>query len=210
MDICELPDMFLSVKKDDFQVISNTHSSYKLETIIANLLSITDGEKFYLKYLVDAKRIKIQREDKDLMEIVKKVTDKHSPTRDKDIRRDKINDYQKLQQILIEDIFDNKLQQELLDPIRRGETIDIRKFRRLRKEMYEIGKCMIPTIKDVNTNEELDFTLTTDHIREMINEGKIEKTPNIEKFINLIVAMKEIERDFAIPKGKNDRVKYNR
>ena len=52
MDVCELPDVFLTVKKDDFQVAGNTVSSYKLETGIANLLRVIDGEKFYLKYLV--------------------------------------------------------------------------------------------------------------------------------------------------------------
>lgn len=209
MDICELPDVFMTVKKDDFQVSANTTSSYKLETGIANLLSIIDGEKFYLKYLVDAKRITIKREEQDLMDITKKVTDNHQPTRDVDLEREKVNDYQRLQDILIRDIFNNKLQKELLDPVRLGENIDVKNFKKLRKDMYEIGKCLIPTLKDID-GEEVDLTMTASHIREMINQGKIDKTPNVDKFIALIGAMKEVERDMGIAKGKNDRVKYNR
>lgn len=210
MDICELPDVFLTVKKDDFQVSANTISSYKLETGIANLLSIVEGEKFYLKYLVDAKRISINRGGENLMGVLREVTNKHKPTLDSDIEREKVSDYQKLQDLLISDIFDNKLQKELLDPVRAGERIDEKQFKRLRKEMYEIGKCLIPTIKDANEDEELDFTSTVEYIRGLVKEGKIERTPNIDKFVGLIGAMKEVERDLGISKGVNERVKYNR
>ena len=200
MDVCELNDVFFTVKKDDFVVTANTTSSYKLEVGIANLLKVADGERFYIKFLVDAKRIAIKREDADLMSVVKRVTDLYRPTKDENIEREKVNDYQMLQYILIKDIFYNKLHKEILEPVKRGEQFDKKKFRALRREMYEIGKSIIPTIIDKSVSEEeLDFTSSVDHIRDLIDKGKIASTQNVEMYAYLMEEMQDTERKYGIP-----------
>ena len=198
MDICELNHVFLTFRKDDFQIAGNTTSAYKLETSVANLLRVADGEKFYLKFLVDASRLEIKRGNTDLMKVTKGLADLYRPTRDEDVQRAKVTEYQSLQYVLLKDIYLNKLQGEILDPVKRGETFDRKKFMHLRKEMYEIGRCLIPTIKD-NGGEELDFTSSVDQIRKMMDNGKIARTPNVEMFVNLVDKINEVERKFGIP-----------
>ena len=161
---------------------------------------MADGERFYIKFLVDAKRIAIKRENTDLMSVVKRVTDLYRPTKDENIEREKVNDYQMLQYILIKDIFYNKLHKELLEPVKRGEQFDKKKFRALRREMYEIGKSIIPTIIDKNLSEdELDFTSSVEHVRDLIDKGKIARTQNVEMYVYLMEAMQETERKYGIP-----------
>ena len=49
----------------------------------------------------------------------------------------------------------------------------------------------------------MDFNTTVYSIRKMIEEGKIKRTSNIEKYILLLVAMKEVEMDFNILAKQN-------
>ena len=199
MDICELNHVFLTFRKDNFQIAGNTTSAYKLETSIANLWRVADGEKFYIKYLVNADRIMIKRGNIDLMKAAKEMADLYRPARDEDVERAKVTEYQSLQYMLLKDIYINKLNSEILEPVKRGAPFDRKKFIHLRKEMYEIGKCLIPTIRDNNDNEELDFTSSLDHVREMMDSGKIARTPNIEMFVELVDKINEAERKFGIP-----------
>lgn len=201
MDICSLKNVFFSTHTLKYRVNSNTVSAYKLETNIANLLKIADGDKFYLKYLVDAPRISLAKDGEDVMKKVIDITNKYDPSRE--LRENKINDYQKIQDTLIEYVFENRLQKGVLEPVRNGEKIDEKAFKKLRKELKIIGDCLIPSMNEIVSGEELDFNTTVHSIREMIQEGKIKRTSNIEKYILLLGAMKEVERDFNIPLKQN-------
>jgi hypothetical protein len=202
MDICELNHVFLTFRKDDFQVSGNTTSAYKLETSIANLLRVADGEKFYIKYLVNADRIEIKRENIDLMKVTKEMADLYKPARDEDVQRAKVTEYQSLQYMILKDIYVNKMCKEILEPAAISGMIERKKFIHLRNEMYEIGKCLALTVKDGHNDEIIEVDLSVDEFRKLIENGKIARTPNVEMYLSIMEKIQETEKKYGLPPNK--------
>ena len=117
---------------------------------------------------------------------------------------------QKLQGILIEDILKNKLKNTIKKDFNANSQPTQKDYNRLLKDLMIIGSSIITTLPNLRTQkrlvlkdmaekgyiEKIEFLVSPDLIKQQINEGKIKPTENVEQYAQYLSAVKEIGKTF--------------
>ncbi len=125
-------------------------------------------------------------------------------------QKNAVENIQKLQAILIEDILKNNLQNTIKRDFNRNSHPTQKDYDRLLEDLMVIGSSIIPTLPNKETQkqitekdiaekgyiEKIEFLVSPKLIRQQIKEGKIQQTENVERYLQYLTAVKEIGHDF--------------
>ncbi len=127
-------------------------------------------------------------------------------------QKNAVENIQKLQAILIEDILKNNLQNTIKRDFNKNSHPTQKDYDRLLEDLMVIGSSIIPTLPDKEAQkqivekdmaekgyiEKIEFLVSPDLIRQQIKDGKIQQTENVERYLQYLGAVKEIGRDFNL------------
>ena len=192
-------------RQSNFVLKTQTSSAYKLETNIFNLIRVASREDMTIPYLVDTQHIMFG-EDREIYgqsNAMDKIKTEFSEAKN-NAEKDDLLKFQELQTMLIEDIFQNKYNKEFLDRIRKtGKAPSKEEYLAFKRDLLTIGRCIVPTlVSELKSHDEKkdfaqNYNITTSKdLSKLIQDGKIEPTPNVLKFKELLFAFENIPSDF--------------
>ena len=204
---------------NSYLVNTKTNSSYYLQTNIIDLMKIASKEDMVIPYLIDVDKIKFgDTEKSDIYKgkaletirtflngsVIYEKIENPITEEFEIINSGNFSKFQQLQTMLIEDIFQNKYDKVFLDKIRQsGKSPTQEEYDKFRKDMFIIGRCLVPTLafkldlEDKKEISENDNFATSKDIMKLIQTRIIEPTPNILRYKDLLFAMENIQKDFS-------------
>lgn len=199
-----------------YLVKTTTNASYDLQSNIFNLITIASKENLVIPYLVDADAIKFNSKEKqnlygeNPLQKIKLLLNKsidyekiENPITGemKVVNRGDFGAYQQLQTLLIDDIFQNKYDNEFFTKMMKsGDLQNSAEYASIKKDMQTIGRCIVSTLdlkmdmEDRQDFAENDCFATANDVMKLIQNHVIAPTPNVLKYRDMLYKIESIEK----------------